>query len=379
MPRFSRSSELFSKHQPFYTAACIRLLLLGLVITFLVIAKELLIPLTISVFLTFILEPVSARLERLHFPRWLAILISIVLAFALLFALLWFLYLQLQSFSDDMGQLKTALAAKADSIQQFIREYFNVSKRAQSRWLDKKISSTMDEGDQFLLTLFTVTGTFLTNLALIPLYVFFLSLYRPKIKKFISLISNGENEHTLTIMHSISGVAQKYLKGLMIDVLIVAVMCSASFLLFGVKHAILFGIVVAACNIIIPYMGVTFASILPLCMMLITNDQLSYAVGIVGICILIQFIDNHFINPYIVGSSVSINPLAAFIALVASAMIWGIFGMLLCIPVTGMIKVVCDNVTSLKPYGYILGLESHYHRNGKNEKVLKIIAEKKNA
>jgi len=378
--------DIFSKHQPLYVAACVRLLLLVLAIAILIAAKELLVPLTISVFLTFILKPVSERLERLHFPRWLAILTSIVIAFAALSALVWFLYMQLQSFSDDAGQLKTALSAKLDSIQQFIREHFNVSKSAQSKWLDKKISSSIEEGDQFLLTLFTITGTFLTNLALIPLYVFFLSLYRSKIKTFISEISNGDQEHTLAIMHSISRVAQKYLKGLMIDVSIVAVMCSLSFLLFGVKHAILFGIVVAAFNIIIPYMGVTIASILPLCMILITNSELSYAFGVVGTCILIQFIDNHFINPYIVGSSVSINPLAAFIALVSSAMIWGIFGMLLCIPLTGMIKVVCDNVDSLKPYGYILGVETRYNHNSttdsgndKKRKVLKIIPAKKKA
>jgi predicted PurR-regulated permease PerM len=375
--------DLFSKRQPLYAAACIRLLLLALIIVLLIAGKELLVPLTISVFLTFILQPVSERLEHLHFPRWLAILTSILLAFAVLTALVWFFYLQAESFSDDVTQLKSAWAAKVDSVQQFIREYFHVTKRDQSRWLDRKISSAVEDGDQYLLALFSFTGTFLTNLALIPLYVFFITLYRPKIKKFISLVSNGEHEHTLSILDSISKVAQRYLKGLMIDVSIVAVLCSLAFMLFGVKHAILFGILVAACNIIIPYMGVTIGSIFPLCMMLITNTSVSLSFGVVAVCILIQFIDNHFINPYIVGSSVSINPLAAFIALVASAMIWGIFGMLLCIPITGMIKVVCDNVTPLKPYGYILGQERKYNSSHPSpqsgKKVFKIIPERKNA
>ncbi len=370
-----------SKEQSFYLEACIRLLLLALVITFLIVAKELLIPLTISAFLTFVLRPVSERLERIYFPRWLAVLTSIVLAFAVLSAFLWFLYVQMQSFSDDADQLKAALIEKTEAVKQFIREHFNVSNRDQSKWVDKKISSTMEEGDQYLLTFFTITGTFLTNLALIPLYVFFLTLYRSKIKKFISLITNDEQVQVLNILHSVSRVAQKYLKGLMIDVAIVAVLCSVSFLLLGVKHAILFGIIVAACNIIIPYMGLTFASLLPFCMVLITNTLFSNAVGVVGVCMLIQFIDNHFINPYIVGSSVSINPLTAFIALVASAMIWGIFGMLLCIPITGMIKVVCDNVDVLKPYGYIIGQETTFgedmEKKNKSKSVLKMVQKRK--
>ncbi|MEO8087316.1 MAG: AI-2E family transporter, partial [Bacteroidota bacterium] len=136
------------------------------------------------------------------------------------------------------------------------------------------------------------------------------------------------------------------------------------------------------CNIIIPYMGLTFASIFPFSMMILTHDEIGSAFATVGICLLIQFIDNHFINPYIVGSSVSINPLTAFIALVASAMIWGIFGMLLCIPITGMIKVVCDNVEALKPYGYIIGQEKEFGEDmnttkRKNNPALRMLASNK--
>src|SRR5690242_13351557 len=128
-----------SKNPSWPLTASIRLFLIALVIAFLVVGRELLIPLTISVILTFILKPISSQLERWHFPKWLAILTSILLAFALLSAFVWFLYLQIQSFSDDLGQLKSAVSAKADAIQLFIREHFNVSKRAQSKWFDKKV------------------------------------------------------------------------------------------------------------------------------------------------------------------------------------------------------------------------------------------------
>jgi len=62
----------------------------------------------------------------------------------------------------------------------------------------------------------------------------------------------------------------------------------------------------------------------------------------------------------VVGSSVSINPLTATLVLVASALIWGIPGMVLCMPLTGMAKVICDNIESLKPYGYLLGEEVNF-------------------
>jgi predicted PurR-regulated permease PerM len=65
-----------------------------------------------------------------------------------------------------------------------------------------------------------------------------------------------------------------------------------------------------------------------------------------------------------VGGSVSINPLAATLALIASSLIWGIPGMILCLPLTGMAKVVCDHIDSLKPYGYLLGEEVNYNEQG---------------
>jgi len=348
------------KPYPLYVRMCIGLILTSMVIFLLVAGRELLIPFTIAVLLTFILLPLSQRLERFHIPRAIAIFISILIAFILLTGVVYFLYTQIQSFGDDFDELKTKIGEKANAVQRFIGEYFDISKKDQTKWLDKKVSNALEQGDQFLISVFTTTGTFLTNLLLIPIYIYFLTLYRSKVKKFISMVSNNEHKHVYEIISKIVVVAQKYLKGLMVDVMIVAVLLSAGFFLLQVKHALLFGLLVAICNVILPYMGITIGSILPFCMMVLTRDHFGPAVGVIAFCIAMQFTDNHFINPYVVGSSVSINPLTAFLALVASAMIWGIYGMLLCIPVMGMVKVVCDNVEQLRPYGFIIGQEQEF-------------------
>jgi predicted PurR-regulated permease PerM len=121
----------------------------------------------------------------------------------------------------------------------------------------------------------------------------------------------------------------------------------------------LFGVLTASLNII-PYIGVLIGSLLPIMMAFLTKDELGYTFAVAGICIFVQFLDNNFITPYVVGSSVSINPLTATIVLMASSLIWGIPGMILCLPLTGMTKVVCDNIDSLKPYGYLLGEEVNF-------------------
>ena len=164
----------------------------------------------------------------------------------------------------------------------------------------------------------------------------------------------------------------------MLDVLILSVLNSTGFLMFGLKHAILFGVLASILNII-PYIGVLIGSVLPVMMALLTNDALSYALGIALVTQVVQFIDNNFITPYVVGSSVSLNPLTAVVVLVLGALLWGLPGMILCIPVTGMIKVICDNVESLKPYGFIMGEEINFNaRKERNTRLWKGIRRKKN-
>jgi predicted PurR-regulated permease PerM len=211
-----------------------------------------------------------------------------------------------------------------------------------------------------VLGIFSATGAFLASFALIPIYIFFLSYYQDKFKEFIRLITKDDkHDQALLVAKKVTLVSQKYLIGIFLDVLILSVLNSTGFLILGLPHAILFGVFASILNII-PYIGVLIGSTLPILMAFLTKDEMSYPLAVAGICFFVQFLDNNFITPYVVGSSVSINPLTAIFVLIASALIWGIPGMVLCIPLTGMAKVVCDNVESMKPYGFLLGEEVNF-------------------
>jgi len=350
------------KESPLYFRLMCKLLLVILFVVVLEIAQDLLIPLTIAIFFTFLLMPVSRKLMQWRFPPALAIIISILLAIAVLGGLIYFFYYQVLSFGDDLPELKKSVEEKVGRLQAYINERFNISRREQSKWFNQKMKENTSSGGGLIVGLFSATSSLMASFALIPIYVFFLSYYKEKYKKFIVIISNDSDpEKVLNIIKKISTVSQKYLKGVFLDIVILSVLNSVGFLLLGLKHAILFGVLAAILNII-PYIGVLIGSILPVLMALITKDEISYALGALGVCLVVQFLDNNFITPYVVGSSVSINPLTATIALVTGALIWGVPGMILCMPITGMIKVVCDNVERLKPYGFLIGEEVDYRQ-----------------
>jgi len=364
--------------QPFYFKATVKLMLIGLIIAFLVLAENILIPLTIAVFFTFLLAPVSGKLEQWHFPKSLAILVSIILAFALFIAMLYFFYSQIISFINDLPLLENTFATKWESFQQFITQTFHISQIEQQAWLTTKIKENASSGGVLILGIFSATTSFLVSFALIPIYIFFLTLYQDKFKEFIRLIAKEDhNEQALTVVKKVSRVSQKYLVGIFLDVVILSILNSTGFLILGLPHAILFGVLISVLNII-PYIGVLIGSALPILMAFLTKDAIGYTFAVAGVCVFVQFLDNNFITPFVVGSSVSINPLTATIVLIASSLIWGIPGMVLCLPLTGMAKVVCDNVESLKPYGYLLGEEVNFNeKEHVKDKLMKRFIKKK--
>jgi len=364
--------------QPFYFRATIKLLLAGLIIAFMVLARNILIPLTIAVFFTFLLMPVSQKLEKWHLPKGVAILVSIVLAFAVFGALLYFFYAQVISFVNDWPVLEKTISGKWLELQQFISETFNISPIEQNLWLSSKIKENASTGGVLILGLFSATTSFLASFALIPIYIFFLTLYRDKFKEFVKLIAKEDNEgHTIVVVKKVSKVSQKYLMGIFLDVAILSVLNSTGFLILGLPHAVLFGVLTSMLNII-PYIGVLIGSTLPILMAFIAKDAIGYTIGVAAVCFFVQFLDNNFITPYVVGSSVSINPLTATVVLVASSLVWGIPGMILCLPLTGMAKVVCDNIEPLKPYGFLLGEEVNFsEKEHVQDKFIKRFRKKK--
>ncbi len=315
------------------------------------------IPVSLGILLTFLLMPVSRWLESKRFPRILAIVMSIILMIIVVAGLLFFLSTQFMSFAEEMPLLKVKLAEKFAFLQHMISDKFNVSEGKQIAWLESQMVTMMESSGQIFGNIFSATGNFLAAATLIPIYIFFFTFYRHKIKDFVKYVAPADqHDQVLNVMRRTSQVSQKYLVGLLIDISILAVLNSIGFLILGINHAILLGVIAGLLNII-PYIGVLIGSIFPIIMALLTKDSIWIAGGALGVCVFVQFLDNNFITPKVVGSAVSINPLATMLALLIGGTIWGVAGMMLFIPFLGMLKVIFDNVEQFRPFGFLIGEE----------------------
>jgi predicted PurR-regulated permease PerM len=174
-------------------------------------------------------------------------------------------------------------------------------------------------------------------------YNFFMKLYRDE-----------DDEKVRRVVDKIATVSQKYLTGRAMSVLIIATMYAVGLSLVGIKNAILLACI-AAIMTLIPYLGTVLGGLFPVLMALATEDSVQPALYAAGVLFFIQTMDNYFIEPNIVGGEVNLNALTSIFSIIVGGLIWGVAGMILFLPMAAIVKIVCDNVTPLKPFGYILG------------------------
>ena len=347
------------KPSPFYVRATYVLLFIVLMGFVLQIGASVLMPLTFAVLFTFIIKPLSIKLESWHLPRWLAATIGIVLLMAAVIGIISFLSYQTTQIAHDLPTMKAKLGSKGMELQKYIGQRFGFSISQQNNWLDERLQSLASSAGDYLMTVFTATTTLLTNLFLVPLLMFFLLLYRDRFKTFILLFDEDTHLDYLAVVRQIGDISQQYLKGLFIEMVIVAALMTVGFWIIGLPYALFLGVLVAIANVI-PYIGGIVGSLLAILLALVTTDGNWVIIGALGVCVIVQLLDNNIISAKVVGSSVSLNPLFSTLALLIGALIWGISGMLLAMPLTGMLKVILDRLPHLRPYGYLLGEDDDF-------------------
>ena len=345
------------KTYPIYIKATAILLLLALIFAFLYFAKDLLIPVSLAALLAILLTPVIGRLQAWGVHKGIAIVIGIILVFIIFGGLIYLISTQVIMFSNDIPALKESVGAKLGNLQSFIEDRTDMSPEKQIVWVKQRLSSTLENSGDFIKSTLFATTNAIAVIALLPIYIFFFQFYKNKFKQFLFKVNPDDQHYKIeNMVTQIKVVVQSYLSGVLIVILILAVLNSVALTAWGIKYAIFLGVIAAILNII-PYIGILIGNIMAATVAFLTTDSIIYPIGVLATFALIQFIENNFLTPQIVGSKVSINPLATIMALIIGGQLWGVVGMILFIPFLGILKVVFDNVEELQPYGFLLGTQ----------------------
>ncbi len=320
----------------------------------LVLGEMVIVPLLYATLFAILLNPAVTFLTGKKVNRLVAISIAMTVALGLLALLSWLMVSQLQIFSSSFPQFSEKLFLLLHNSIDWLAEHLSLSTQQINGWLGNLRNQAMENSGSYLTQTFSLIGVFIAVLVIIPVYIFMLLYYQPLLMDFIrQLFSKQYHASVVDVIIKVRGAVQAYLRGLMIEAIIVAVMNSVALLLLGVEYAVLLGIIGAVLNVI-PYLGGISAVALPMIVALVNQDPLHmlFVMGAYGV---IQFIDNHYLIPKVVAGKVQVNALISVIGVIIGGAVWGFAGMFLSIPLLAVIKIICDHVEGLKPYSYLLG------------------------
>jgi predicted PurR-regulated permease PerM len=327
-----------------------------------------LIPIAIGGLFAMMLVPVSRKLEKWGLPRLLAGLACILTVLIVFTITIVVLINQLTSLVNDMPRISETLTIKLNQLHDMLANKINMSREKQHAFLKNELNDYLQSISSYITSIVKFTGTLIGSFILTMVYAFFFLFYRQKLKNFVYLAVASrihDSPHPIVgapprnpgiIINKITQVANSYVSGLFLVILILSAANALGIYLIGIEHALFFGLMAGILNLI-PYIGSITGSLIPILFALLTKDSIWYPVALIIFFVLLQMVESYVLTPNITGARVRLNPMITLMGLLFGGFIWGIPGMIIFIPYLGIVKVIFDHVKKLRPYGYLMGKE----------------------
>lgn len=329
----------------------IRIIILGTLILafsyFFILLFPITTPFFIAFLLAYLLDPLVDLLEKKGINRTWGILIIYLTLIAFITATLFYglprVIFELNKFADTIPAYTKQVQ---DFIKTFQKNYSRVNIPESIRII---IDDTIKEAENYLIQIFrSVAQGFLNfftkifDIILAPILAFYLLKDFDNIKSwFISLIPSGYQKELITLGQQMDKVLKSFLRGHLIVALLVGILTAVGLHLVGMEFAIVLGLVAGVFNII-PYFGPLFGIIPAVALALLQSKKTALYVFLIMVGI--QQIEGNIISPKILSKSVGLHPLLIILALLAGGQLLGILGMILAVPLTGILKVLLSYI-----------------------------------
>ncbi len=352
----STVAELERRHVLHLQAAALLILASAAVLTLIYVAKLLLVVVLVAILLSFVLAPIVDLLVRFQVPRAASALLAVALLVAALGAATYASYSRALDFMHEVPKYKArigALGAKireqAEQIQETTdtvlpddQNQHAVTVKQSSSWTDM-VSKNANSVSEVVLAL-----TF------IPFLVFFMLSWQDHARSATVMLFSMENRNTAYVMLGlIARMIRSFIIGNFIIGVFLSVCSMALFGLIGLPYFYFLGLISGFLSLI-PYLGVMLA-ILPPLIADLGHLTAGSAALIISVVMALHLIAMNVLYPKILGKRLQLNPLAVTLALLFWGWLWGAMGLILAVPITGAIKIICDHIERLRSYGAWLG------------------------
>ena len=306
--------------------------------------KPVLIPFILSLALYVLFEPINIALLRRGVSASQSAIVVVVIILLILYA---FVSVVLPMLSEQFYLLLERLPAITSSVEQLgnnLSQQINVAFDMQDffhkieEYFHQSFSTIFFHGSSFLVSVATV-------FLMIPIFTFFLLKDFQQIRNaLLATLSNQTFELGWVIYRRVAKKLQVYMRGLMLQSFIVALVCTGGFIFLGLESPLLLGILAGLFNII-PYVGPLFAMVLPVLTVMsqVPLEPLMIAAAI-GVILLSQLIDNVLVIPLVIADAVNLHPLIVIVGLIIFGSYFGLLGMLVAIPVLATANIILQGL-----------------------------------
>lgn len=305
--------------------------------------RNLFIPMCYGLLIAIVLYPVCKWLEQRGCPRSLAITAGLLIVALLFTALVTLLVIQLHVFWKDFPMLLAKLKPALLQFQAWIAS-FGISTPAQDQWWQQTLQQAGNNMGSFIKGALSAGMSGFVTLFLVPVYAALFLYNRGVFVQFLARLTGSQYQSSLQeVLKEVIHTYFNFIKGMVIVYIIVGILNSIGLLALGIPHAILFGMLTAVMTII-PYVGIFISSLLPISVAWITKDSIWYPLGVVAVFSFVQYLEANVIFPRVVASQLKVSTWATLVAIIAGGILWGVSGMILFIPFTGILKIISDHL-----------------------------------
>ncbi len=322
------------------------------------IARVLILPIVLAVFLSFILWPLVRGLRRLYVPEALGALLVLTTLTASFGYGIYALSGPAASWLESAPQALYRIELRLRTVKQTVEDVEAATNRVEeiaSGSDDPKRQEVTLRGPSLVSLMWTNAGGIIASCFIILVLAFFLlasgDLF---LNKCLRVLPTRRDRYMLLAM---ARELQDTISGYLLTVTLInaalGVAVGVAMALCGLPNAVLWGVMAATFNFV-PYIGSAVGITCVAAASLITFDTLSQAITPPAVYLMLTTLEAYLLTPAVLSRRFTLNPLVVLVSLLFWGWIWGVPGALLAMPIIVTLRIVCDYVPSLATIGEFL-------------------------
>ncbi|MBL0387362.1 AI-2E family transporter [Tumebacillus sp. ITR2] len=309
------------------------------------ILGSVLAPFLISVIIAYLLNPLVHLLQRRGMPRGMSIVVIYIVFFLFASAAL---VNMIPMFIDQLRELGEKLPALIKQVEGWMND-FHENKRflplAVRNAVDSNLGALEVKATASISHILEQAGVAVEGMAgafVVPFLVFYMLKDVKGIERaVIAFFPKGNRQEVIRLIRSVDEALGNYIRGQLLVALLVGVLAYVGYLIIHMPYGFLLALIVSITNII-PYVG-PFIGAAPAILLGFTVSPMM-ALKVLILNVIIQQLEGNVISPLLIGRSLKLHPMLIIFALLLGGEMFGMLGLILCIPVVAVGKVILQHL-----------------------------------